>query len=619
MKYGMGYASDLAPEQLLDEGAKILARDQARLSGLSYPVYKGQTIAPMSSLTQRARTLKEGFAKKPAPYSRKLETVLNRSNAGIDPTRQLRMLGQQQQDFSDNTMLGALRRQFRESYDPNIDRFRGKGQRDIEMGLNAASGELGDISRASGVLEQSSNQQLVRTLQALQAQKEARREGLTGTLEQFGAQKHGYTNLANQAQRNQFDEEVNAPYKRMERLREAFGPLRANMESSHPDIQAQSGKDALQALRAYGVDVSAPVGSWGEARTAPATYKGQLIANLPPEILASHSTLEAVNPKFKDISYDQRKALLKQLMTDKGVGQRAEEAVPERMRGAVEGLESEARQKLKKDFAAINNRFIQANQYGSPQHIREAEKRTREVSKATLEQRNKLLQQSMKSELTLGHEGQLSKLRQLGLYGDQGQKEFGDTLSKIREMNKLGSTKWGNEQAENEDLYRNYQNEAAWEWPHMKGVISGQARNGALGDVFRGLENRNISLDQLAALNTNYSELQKENVARRAELDTGNKTIADLQRQLGIFNAQKVQQQQQKQQQATVDAERQRLYELGQVANREHARVQAEAQARMKADQDKQYLAQGYVPNGVGWIKHGNPDAGWIGARLRGR
>ena len=618
------YGSDLAPEQLLDEAAKILARDQARLSGLSYPVYRGQTVAPMSSLTQRARTLNEGFARKPAPYSRKLESVLNRSNAGMDPTRQLGMLGQRQQDFSDSSMLGALRRQFRESYDPNINRFRGKGQEDVRRGLNEASGELRDIGRASGVLEQSSNEQLVKALQALQAQKQGRREGLTGTLEQFGAQKHGYTNLANQAQRNQFNEEAAAPYNRMERLREALGPLNANMESAHPDIQAQSGRDALRALRAYGVDVSAPVGAWGEARTAPATYKGQLVANLPPEILASHSTLEAVNPKFKDTAYDQRKALLRQLMTDRGVGQRAEEAVPERMRGAVEGLESEARQKLKKDLAAINNRFIQANQYGSPQHMRAAERRAREVSKATLGERNKLLQESMKSELSLGHQGQLSNLRQLGLYGDQGQREFGDTLSKIRDMNKLGSTKWGNEQAENEDLYKNYQNEAAWEWPHMKGVIAENARSGArsraLGDVFRGMERRDISLDQLAALNTNYSELQRENVARRAELDTGNKTIADLQRQLGILNEQKVQQQQAAQQQAAAQqrqqvaqaAESQRLNELQEAANRE-ARVQ------MKADQDRFYRAQGYVPNGVGWIKHENPDAAWIRARLAPR
>jgi hypothetical protein len=537
------YGSDLAPQELLDEAAKILAKDQARLSGLNYPVYRGQTTAPMSSLTQRARNLKEGFAAKPAPYSRKLETVLNRSNAGVAPQNiqdQLQMLSQRQQDFNENRMLGTLRKQFRNSYEPRIERFRQKGQKDIGMGLREASGSLEDIGRASGVLEQSSNEQLAKALQELQSQKEARREGLVGTLEQFGAQKHGHTNLVNQAQRNLFNEEAAAPYKRMEMLREALGPLGRNMELGvHPDIQTQSGKDALQALRAYGVDVSAPVEGWGNVRTTPATYKGKLMVDLPPEILASHSTLEAINPKFKDALYGKRKALVGQLMTDRGVGQQAMEAVPERMRGAVEGLESEAKQRLKKDLAAINNKFIQANQYGSPQHLKAAEERAREISKATLGERNRLLQETMKSELSLGHQGQISNLRQLGLYGAHGQKEFADTLGNIRNMNKLGSTKWGNEQAENEDLYKNYQNEAAWEWPHMKGVIAENARRGALGDVFRGLDKRGIGLDQLAALNTNYSELQKENLTRRAELDTRDKTINDLYGQLGVFEKQR--------------------------------------------------------------------------------
>jgi hypothetical protein len=215
------------------------------------------------------------------------------------------------------------------------------------------------------------------------------------------------------------------------------------------------------------------------------------------------------------------------------------EAVPERMRSAVGLLEFEAQQKLKEDLGAINNRFIQANQYGSPQHMREAERRTREVSRATLSERNKLLQDSMKSELSLGHQGQIANLRPLGLYGEHGQKEFSDVLGNVRDMNKLGSTKWGNEQAENEDLYKDYQNQAGWEWPHMKGAIAGQARRGALGDVFSGMENRNISLDQLANLNTNYSELQKENASRVSDLDTRDKTISDLQKQLGVFNQQK--------------------------------------------------------------------------------
>jgi hypothetical protein len=537
------YGSDLAPQELIDEAAKILAKDQARNSGLNYPIYRGQTIAPMSSLTQRARTLKEGFAAKPAPYSQKLESVLNRSNAGVSPQNiqnQLGNLSQGQQNFSDNKMLGSLRKQFRQLYDPKIDNFRNKGQKDLRTSLQETSKDYDNIARASGVLEQSSNQQLAKKLQELQSQKEARREGLIGTLDQFGAQKHGYTNLANKVAQNSFNQEASLPYKKMEMLREALGPLSGNMELGvHPDIQFQSGKDALQALRAYGVDVSKPVEEWGEARTVPTTYKGKLMADLPPEILASHSTLEEVSPKYKDSFYDKRKGIVQQLMRDDNVGNQAMANVPERMRGPIQALESDAKKRFKKDLAAINNQYIRANNYGSSQHLKDAEERARQISKATLAERNKLLQDAMKSELSLGHQGQLSNLQQLGLYGEQGQKEFGDTLGKIREMNKLGSTKWGNEQAENEELYKNYQNEAAWEWPHMKGVISGNARRGALGDVFRGMENRNISLDELAALNTNYSELQKENLARRGELSTRDATIDDLQRQLGVFNKQK--------------------------------------------------------------------------------
>ena len=532
------YGADLAPQELLDEAAKILARDQARLSGLNYPVYKGQKIAPMSSLTQRARNLKEEFAKKLPPYSKKLESVLNRSNVGFSPQNiqdQLQMLGKRQQRFNENKMLGVLRNQFRESYEPRSDRFEDKGQKDIGRGLREASRSFEDIGRASGTLEQSSNQQLAKTIQKLQSEKTARREGLMGALEQFGAQKHGYTNLANQVAQNSFNQEASLPYKRMEMLQDALGPLSRNVGfGAHPDIEAQSGKDALQALRAYGIDVSAPVEEWGNIRTPP-TYKGNLMADLPPEILASHSTLEAINPKFKDAFYDNRKALVGQLMTNPGVGQQAMEIVPERMRGAVKGLEDEAKQKLKKDLAAINQQFIRNNNYGSEQHIKAAEERAREISKATLQERNKLLQDTMKSELSLGHQGQIGNLKQLGLYGTQGQKEFADTLGQIRDMNKLGSTKWKNEQEENEELYKNYLNEAAWEWPHMKGAIAGNARSGALNDVFKGMERRNISLDELAQLNTNYSELQKENATRRGELDTRDKTIADLQKQLGIF------------------------------------------------------------------------------------
>jgi hypothetical protein len=222
-------------------------------------------------------------------------------------------------------------------------------------------------------------------------------------------------------------------------------------------------------------------------------------------------------------------------MGDESVAGKALTGIPERMRGPISALEEEARRKLQKDMGSINGRFIRSNMYGSSAHLKASEERAQEIARATFEEKNRLLEDAMKSGLALEHQGQIGNLRQLGQYAAHGQKEFGDSLGNIRNMNKLGSTKWGNEQAENEELYKNYQNEAAWEWPHLRG----QAQRHAYGDVFRGLDNRGISLDQLAGINTRYSELEKENLTRGAELDTRDKTINDLYGQLGVFEKQR--------------------------------------------------------------------------------
>src|SRR4051812_22916743 len=105
------YAQDLAPEEVFNEGARVLARDRAKLAGTNYPVYRGQTISPMSSLTQRARALQSGFDAKAAPYSGKINQVLSRSNQGISPQRiqgSLDNLGNQQQNFAQNGLAGIL-------------------------------------------------------------------------------------------------------------------------------------------------------------------------------------------------------------------------------------------------------------------------------------------------------------------------------------------------------------------------------------------------------------------------------------------------------------------------------------------------------------------------------
>jgi hypothetical protein len=597
------YAADLAPEQVFEEANRLLASDRARLGLTNYPQYRGQSISPMSTLTQRARALQSGFNAKPAPYSGKINAVLARPNqvSPLGAQGQIDQLAKNQQTFNRNKLASVLQEQFRESYNPQrfLDK---KAPKDLGRGLPEISGNFGDITRSANALEQSSNQALIDKLRDLQAQKQDRRNTLVGTLEQFGAQKHGYNNLANSINRNAFEQEANAPFKRMEMLQQSLNPLSQSMgDNVLPEIKAQAAKEALQALRAYGVDTNKPVSEWGAARTGGGSYPGKLIADLPPEILASHNTLEGLSPKFQGSQHGQSKALLNELLAGEGVGDRALKNVPTRLSPQVENLESAAQKRFKRDLALINNQFIQANQYGSGLHRKAAEDRAREISQATLEQRGRLLNDTAISELALGHQDQQAKLRQLGLYGDQAQNEYQNLLGAIRSTNQLGATKFGNEQAENEDLYKNYQNEAGWEWPHLRGTISKEARTQAFGDIFG-----KPSVNRLAEANTGYSELEKEAQTARAELQTLRNAQNELQRQLGI------QQNAQRQAQTQADAQRkqqeaQRLAQQQQAAAEAHVQAQADFNRKNRPE----YLAvKGILDNlskQSGFALKGNP------------
>jgi len=66
-----------------EELKKLLANRMASLAGSNYPAYQGRTTVPMSSLTQRKRQLEEGFRNKRAPYSDKIESILNRPAQGF--------------------------------------------------------------------------------------------------------------------------------------------------------------------------------------------------------------------------------------------------------------------------------------------------------------------------------------------------------------------------------------------------------------------------------------------------------------------------------------------------------------------------------------------------------
>jgi hypothetical protein len=581
-----------APEELTREAYKLLAREKARVGGLNYAPYRGITVSPMSSLTQRARTLQEQFAAKPAPYSGKIESVLSRDNQGITPANVQTLLGQlqgAQRGFAQGPILNKLQDEFRSAIAPRIGDFTGRIESDIGRYLPEAQGTLENLARVSGNLESSRNRETARTLQNLQANKQARREALLTNLQQFGAQKQAHNNMGIGAAKAQFDREANEPYRKLQLLEQALRSTGVNPdEPLHPDLAKSQTEQIAQALRAYGVDPSRPASQWDTTRTASPRYTGQLVTGLPAEIQASGNILERLDPSLRDSYTDQRKALTRSLVDNPSLSATALGKLNPAMAGKVSMLEQSAQERMQKDLEALGNQYIKLGQYRSPQHLKAAKERAAELNKAVLEQRNKILQESLRDQLALGHEEEIDKIKQLDQIGAQSQKSYSDLLKTIRDTNKLGAEKFANNQAENEDLYKNYQNESLWQWPHMRsGLRNEGGQTGGLEaptEVFGGDYGRNINLDNLAALNTRYSEIAKEQPVVGAPITEGTQLILQMQQELT--------QQRQAEDQRRQAEEAERLRQLALKQQRMEQARQAEIVRQQQAAQEQARQAE---------------------------
>jgi len=517
----MGPASFLAPEELLREGYLQLARDQAKFSNVGYPQYKGETVSKMSDLTQRARELREESFGKPAPYSRRIENVLNRKKEGFSPENMqaiLSILKNGQKNLEEGS-LRDLSKQFQATstpYSARADRFKRKSSEDLGRTEREATGALEDIGKRMAITEGGRNLQIAKSLQGLQAQRQDKQERLIGNLEQFGNQKHGYNNIASDIAKRQFDEEALAPQKRMEMLQELLDSKRGSIgDGAHPDVEQASGREIAQGLRAYGLDPSQQVEQWDSNRRPQSSYKGQLVADLPSEITGSYDILTRLDPRMKDEYSSQRKGLVKGLVESEGLTEQTLKELPAALRGPIEQLEYDAQRQRKKDLAKIGNKYIKYGAFDSTSHRRDAEDRVREINKEALEQRERLIRGTLAAQYGLKHDQDANNISKLDTLGATSQKNRLNLFGDIRKLNDLGATKWENDQNENEEIYKNYQNQGMWEWPHMRNRV----RREAQGEIFQGLANRNIGLDQVANLNTRYSETERERDDLRRQLD----------------------------------------------------------------------------------------------------
>lgn len=507
---------DLAPEQVAQEAERALARDRIRLNNVNSATYPGRTISPMSSLTQRGRTLQKQFNSQPAPYSANIVNTLTRPNTSLSPQGIQELLNIISQGQSNLQTKGQniVANQFGSSLTPYNNRIAGvqkRNARDLQSGLAEAGSKVQNINREFGAIEGERNRAVGRNFQNLQGSEQAKRQLLLNNLEKFGNQQHGYNNLSSDIERRRFEEEANAPEARAQKLASTLDRSRGLInENVLPELQKAGGSNIARALNTYNNPLP--------------PYKGDVIAPLPSEIRTSHNVLERIDPEINDTYSGARNNLVGELSNPRSIGERALADVPNSIRPQVKQFDRDAKARIKKDIQDINNQYLRIGQFGTEQHRKDLEARTREINRSALEQRNKILQGSLVDQFKLQQGEDIGKNKQLDALRRSGETEYADLLNKITQMNKLGSTKWQNNQAEEEELYKNYNRAGANEWPSNS---SGRLPS----DIFSNLPNRDIGLDNLNNLRTNYSELNKDPVSNLPPITTipqGNQALQTL-------------------------------------------------------------------------------------------
>ena len=465
-----GTRNSLASEELLREARGLYDKDSARLRGTNYAPYPGETIPKMSTLTQKARELEQQRIGKPAPYANKLNTLAQRTNQAFTPENLqgiIADLKQRHTNFSQNVTGARLNKQFNAPYAPMQGRFNAKLNKDISNREGEIKGTLDTQAEFANALEEERRQQTYESMQVAGINKAERKNALIKNLNDFGNQKHAINTGINQGRKAQFEDERDEPQRNLEKLRQAIEGSGIEGEE-HPDLLASRHRDLTKSLRAYGIDPSKPSNEWDTTRPTKQGYRGEIVAGINPELQSSYDMLENISPKYRDAHYDQRKGLERELLSQKTVGQKFLTKLPSYLQSEMDKLERSSKRQAKEDMNALNRKYIRQGTYRSQDHMSAADRRMREINDSTMEQRIDLLGKGFKSGLLEQHQSESDKIKQMNRLGTQGQQEYADMFGSIRGINDLGAKKWKNKQDENEEMYKNYTNERAAEWPAIQ-------------------------------------------------------------------------------------------------------------------------------------------------------
>jgi len=576
--------------ELRDKAKQILLRDSSKLAGTNYSPYPGQTIAPMSALTQRAQSLEQRRLAKGMPYQQGLGNIANAPTQGITPDNINSIIGNvggSQANFDRNIALNKLTRQYGPRLDPYLPRLENKLQQDATTKLGELGSDIEGLNAPIRKLEGKKNRAAFTALSQSARAKESRERGLINDLYGYGEQKHGIVNKGLTAEKARFEAERNDPYARLQNLQQALGNLSGGEGgdlAGHPDLDKLNAQQLTKALQAYGIDTGKPSEQWETAnRVNTPVYPGQLVAPVNQTLDRSYKLAEELSPFYKERNYLDRKLTRKDVQNTPGSINRAVEGLPDQLNPKFEALDREAKRKLKADINALNAKYIKQGTYGSQAHLQAVTNRTRELSEATLDSRNKATKENLLKGVTSNLYDDINKIGRLGEYDQLANTEQGNNLADIKATNLRGLDKWKNDQEQNEQLYRSYQNERSWQQPRLlnnarsTGVSAGI--DSGIGSVFNHFNNQGIDLSSISDLRNRYSELERELENRNTSLRSAEE-YKTRQEELGRQNA------------AEFERERNQRVNLERERNEFNQRLQQEIAARQAMEQDQQRRAE---------------------------
>ncbi len=433
----------LANEELAEKLRNRLMSDQAGLRNSNAVGYRGPVNAPISELTQRARLIKEQNAKKGAPYSKKIETLLKKEGTGFSPEQSrslLNMIGRE--GTSENLASERLQKQFGKNYGYETERgerLKGKIGKDTTRSTENAAANFKKLNEEFADLENNHNIDIAKSFHKAGMQKTGRRNALIHQLEEYGTQEHALGNLKNKAQRDVYDEEYEIPYRKIAGAQKALNAL--GPETDHPDKTILRNRELQRIMNSY--------------NTPHNNYKGQRVIGMQPETQEAFDEIKKLSPKYRDTYHSERKGLERSLMGNTLPNQ-AFSRIPGALDPLMKNLDYLTKQQLKKETKELAGKHVRLGTYGSGSHKAENERNLRNILQKVHQEREGALTGVTKSETNLvtnRDRTALSKHRLMSMLGNQ---EFGNILDKNKDKNKIGWDKRSSKQAQENAALRDW-------------------------------------------------------------------------------------------------------------------------------------------------------------------